>query len=640
MDYRSVGYAALAAALLTVTPCYSAKNRTVGILYSTWHGALGANKMNTPGYGKLGNHTVEWVISNQSPGGPTIDDLSAFYHSTPKLGFYCIYRRRNGEGPPNGGECPICPIAGGHIPACCRDCPNIPETLRAHASMLVSAGIDYIATDATNLFTWPSNESDIIQLRPTEVLFEEWYNLRQQGVKTPRVVVWNCVPTNATLWIEYLSRIYNNASYADLIQKNPKTGKYVFAVVNNSQRSPDPKIVQQIQSNNGRNNIDVIYIWADNPATSNLEGQWNFFAPCGGSRYTTSVVQRLECNQQLTPTSIMGSSIAVSPSYQVGAGTSMPFGSPGKLSGFTLKLGFATALNTMPDNIFLSSFNELLAGPTAGMPLPDGHPPGFVLTAGMEYAGPPTTFWVDTYGAYRSRDLEPTLEYGSVYLDIVASCLRVYERNSLLGINGCTMDNETCCDLEGSRIYQPLWSLATWKGKEDYLLTSASEEKLVLTVPGSKWYEVCVALARSQDDFCYDSRVGATSNGLRGPFLVRTVAEAGYTALYRCTDNNNGVHFFATSSDCDTLGKAESILGYVANTRSTDMARSLRRCAVYDTRVNESLGYMPPSIEQLRLQNISQEKPANLSYHYYHTLDSVCNNSQLIEGTDILGYVF
>jgi len=124
----------------------------------------------------------------------------------PTLPLIC---HRPGEGPGNGTECPVCPIPGGSIPACCRDCANIPATLAAHAKMLVAAGVDYIATDATNLYRWPDNESDIIQLRPTEVLFEEWAHLRQQGIATPRIMVWNCVPPGAKLWREYLDRLYN-----------------------------------------------------------------------------------------------------------------------------------------------------------------------------------------------------------------------------------------------------------------------------------------------------------------------------------------------------------------------------------------------------------------------------------------------
>ena len=85
--------------------------------------------------------------------------------------------------------------------------------------------------------------------------------------------------------------------------------------------------------------------------------------------------------------------MAASPSYQVGGGASMPFGSAGKLSGLTLKLMFATVLAAMPDNVFLSSFNELLAGPSGGVapgtiPLPQGHPPGFTNSAGNEWWAP------------------------------------------------------------------------------------------------------------------------------------------------------------------------------------------------------------------------------------------------------------
>jgi hypothetical protein len=462
----------------------------VGILYSTWHGALGANKMNAAGYGSLGNKTVEWLISNQSPSGPTMHGLSTFYHATPQLGFYCIYRRRPGEGPPDGGECPICPVAGGAIPACCRDCANVEVTLEAHAKTLLAAGIDYIATDATNLAAWPSNESDIIQLRPTEVLFEEWHRLRLRGVQTPRIVVWNCVPPGAALYQQYLDRIYNNVSYADLLLKNPRTGNKVFAVPAHGTFA-DPSNIAKLEDNGGRKDIDVIQIWADNNPQLNQEGVWNFFAPCGGDHYTTSVSTLLECGQLLTRDSVMGSAMAASPSYQVGAGASMPFGSPGKLAGLTLKLMFATVLAAMPDNIFLSSFNELLAGPSGGappgaIPLPQGHPTGFTNSAGNEWWAPHYEYWVDSYGSWRSRDMEPTEEYGTLFMDITRSCLNVMRANHAAGTTGCNATlhpTETCCDINGTRDHKPIWSLATWRNRSQFLLTASQEEREVLTIP-------------------------------------------------------------------------------------------------------------------------------------------------------------
>ncbi len=69
------------------------------------------------------------------------------------------------------------------------DCANITETLTTHARQLSGAGVDYVVFDQTNLPTM-SNEADGIQLRPFEVLFEEWYLLRQQGVATPAIAAW------------------------------------------------------------------------------------------------------------------------------------------------------------------------------------------------------------------------------------------------------------------------------------------------------------------------------------------------------------------------------------------------------------------------------------------------------------------
>ena len=96
--------------------------------------------------------------SHSGPDSIRIRNLSAWWNVTPKKGFYCIYRKR----PDEKGLAP--------------DCPNITEILKEHASELLQAGIDYVALDGTNMYQWPSDNSE---LRPTEVLFEEWAKLRR-----------------------------------------------------------------------------------------------------------------------------------------------------------------------------------------------------------------------------------------------------------------------------------------------------------------------------------------------------------------------------------------------------------------------------------------------------------------------------
>lgn len=50
---------------------------------------------------------------------------------------------------------------------------------RRHAQQLVAAGVDHVIVDMTNLPFYTAT-SDAIQLRPFEVLVEEWAALRAQ----------------------------------------------------------------------------------------------------------------------------------------------------------------------------------------------------------------------------------------------------------------------------------------------------------------------------------------------------------------------------------------------------------------------------------------------------------------------------
>ena len=143
------------------------------------------------------------------------------------------------------------------------DCANITQTLAQHAQMLLAAGIDYVALDATNLQDWPSDQSDLVQLRPTEVLFEEWAALRRANISTPRIVVWNKAATGAVLWQQYLQRLYNNPTCADLLVTNPRTGRRLFFVPNNPGSPANESIIAAIQANGGANDVEVIKVWAD-----------------------------------------------------------------------------------------------------------------------------------------------------------------------------------------------------------------------------------------------------------------------------------------------------------------------------------------------------------------------------------------
>jgi hypothetical protein len=95
--------------------------------------------------------------------------MNFHWHKEPEDGFYCIYRKRDSE---NASSCGL------------PDCPGITQTLTRHAKMLAGEGIDFIVADSTNIQSRGA-AADALQLRPFEVVAEEWIKLRQQNISTP-----------------------------------------------------------------------------------------------------------------------------------------------------------------------------------------------------------------------------------------------------------------------------------------------------------------------------------------------------------------------------------------------------------------------------------------------------------------------
>lgn len=103
-------------------------------------------------------------------------------------------------------------------------------------------------------------------------------------------------------------------------------------------------------------------------------------------------------------------------------------------------------------------------------------------------------------------------------------------------------------------------------------------------------------------------------DAVSGPFLVHIRPSGGYNGaarrpLHRCTAY--GLHFIATSQNCDGFGVSEQVLGYVALRRTSEMARSLRRC---------------------------REGDSPQTYRFYHSLDAPCPTGA--NQSEVLGWVF
>jgi hypothetical protein len=532
-------------------------NSRVGMFYLVWHAAAATAQAAIQAEGGT-PLTVEDVI--RSNGALTLSDIyekwglestaySLYYQTHPNLGFYCIYRARPNE--------------TGIVP----DCPNITTTLTTHAAELIAANVDYVVVDETNL-TDMSPEGDLLQLRPTEVLFEEWAALRAAGKKTPQIAVWNAVPTGSTQWQGHLA-LYANPAYDSMVMRDKKTGKKIFFVVDSGDsRAPDPAILQQIESDNGANDIVIQRMWIIGTTDPTVD-RWTFEAPCEteAGAATTTTVGIAACQQPYMPVTTLGSAVAVSPSYQTNYG-SLAWGAAGKMSGLAFRQQWATALNVMPNYVFVSGWNEFVASPFAN-PYIASDP--YALDVGLERDPEGAKVFVDSYGADLSRDIEPSLDYGGTYYDLMASCARVYRHNAAMNLRGCSVPTESCCDPSSASAFSIIYALRN-DGAKDSLLTTQPIEVNAL-VAGGGWREVC-ARTGTPTAFCLDANEPSTPFG---PFVLYSQGGAGRAALYRCITTASA-HFYSLDPACEGQ-RVEYALGYLQTTPTGEFPRRVERCA-------------------------------------------------------------
>ena len=170
----------LAAAVASSSPA-SASMPTVGIMYEGWHAP--AVQAIEDCAGCAPPLTIEAVL--RSNGTKSLADAYAtvnasisqafHFHTEPLHGsFYCMYRKRASDA---------------HGATGLRDCRGIPATAARHAALLRAANISFVVADSTNIQS-DCEFGDAIQLRPFEVLAEEWHALRLRGLPTPQIAIW------------------------------------------------------------------------------------------------------------------------------------------------------------------------------------------------------------------------------------------------------------------------------------------------------------------------------------------------------------------------------------------------------------------------------------------------------------------
>eukprot|EP01052_Picozoa_sp_SAG31_P038261 SAG31_NODE_5078_length_2756_cov_1.607452_2_plen_540_part_00 len=519
--------------------------------------------------------------------------------------------------------------------------------------MLVEAGIDFVAYDATNAqsFDWIG---DTTQLRPFEVLCEEWTKLRQQGIETPRVAIWQNLKdvqakgkSTASLYKHYLNYSYAEGSpFEELILRDEKSGKKVFFTVDH----PSSDLIKEVEATG---KIVVQEMWeplkGSPTATFFKNGSFAFFSPCrdGDGVFTPSISSEpnWQCNQSLTTNAKIGrhgTSITVSGGYQVLC-ADMPLVHSGKLGGLTLQKQFHTAMlqnakGTL-DYLMVGTFNEHIAGAWANSFEPT------MPWCGPEHACNRTLFrpvgmetdkqlkglehpwydmFVDIYGDSYTRDIEPTKQDGGAIWELFRSCMRVFQT----GESSCVNVSEACCQYPPERQWRNVWSMQTVaRGQNGSVLGHNSDLATLLTtnysqvrelVAAGTHKEICAPLGGSTA-FCHPGAAievakalnisnsysgsvpGATiaylnrSMYFRGPFLL-WAAEVSNASnpIYRCIASSaatrSGESYFPSStSDCLGLGTVDVTLGFAAVTRTSNMPRSLRLCSGLDGQLGHSL---------------------------------------------------
>ena len=514
----------------------------VGVFYSGWHwGACSAvNQLAQNGQPVIsveqllesrvedgsatgsGYQFQELLLSNNMTGLAS----NFYYQHFPAGGPYCIvHQRQPGDINYNASHEGM---AGAYSAP---DCPNWEQTVARQAQQMVAAGIDYVVVDGTNIAGYDAG-SDGIQLRPFEVLVQQFAALRAQGIATPEVAMWQRFPENPTPssdggdWLyKRVLAVYNDAAYQQVLMHDAKTGKmvYFYPDIGNF----DPDFVNVVNSNGGANNVVAVPMWA----YAHTPNQWSFMSACqqGGQ------IDDGDCNQPWTPTSVIGSQMAVVPSYQIGW-ASLPWQASGLLGGVTLRKQFATAFAQHPDYLLLSSWNETIAQPGANGP-------------SMGLATDPTgnnVAFVDNYGIEFSRDIEPSAELGSFVYDLVASCLRVYRS----GTPACSDGSEACC--QGGNFSD---TFARFDGPQGtfmaYAKAADGRSPLYSCQAGDQAFFSTAANCEGQTNL---GLVGYMANR-RGGAMLRS--------LYRCVQSGTAMHAYTLDAPCPGGMQLEAVLGYV-----------------------------------------------------------------------------
>lgn len=526
----------------------------VGIFYLTWHAYAYDAISRLPSDSQL---TLEDVIrggdlqfSDMISDAGLYNEAMAFHWSQePALGFYSLYRPRDGE------QTPAEPYGAAAYP----DTASIAAT---HAAQLWDAGVDFVYVDLTNL-TSNGDFADVLGVRPLEVLLEEWGALRRAGIPTPQVAAW--LPMSNVGAAEPIFRpvldAYDNAE-PDLVLVHE--GQRVLFVVETSAAPMDAGYRAEVEARG----VLPVPMWGNLGAEELAAGRAGWMQPCtSGGGFTTIVSGATPCDQGYTTNSPLGTVLSASRSFQVGY-ASLPLQASGRLDGLTFQQQVRTALAVQPDYLLINAWNEHIAQPQAN-PY-DASLGALRRSMGVTDSADASAdwLWVDMYGAELNRDFEPTVEDGGAGYALLQSCLRVYRT----GATQCTDSTEACCQLAADPILVRSVRQAGGATAGDHVPTVDAAEADALTATGG-WDQVC-------NPFYGPPGVCGGGTTGDGPFRLFASGGTDRAPLYRCYTGVD--HFLSGDSACEGR-TTESLLGYVATVQSSAAPRPLRRCYTAST---------------------------------------------------------
>ena len=529
-------------------------DQRVGIFYLAWHTYAAQAFAQVDASDRL---TGEDVISSADLGFHDMitdrglySEAKAFhYHAEPELGFYCLYRARDGE----EGPLPDCDEATGI---------SISEVAATHAEQLWDAGVDFVFMDLTNL-PGQSEFADVLGVRPLEVLIEEWADLRASGTPTPQVAAWMPVTAetgSAEPLYPIVLDVYAEHSDTDVVLNHD--GQPVLFVVDHGGFPIDDSYIAEIEAAG----VLPVPLWGNLGDDDLAGGTAGWMQPCrDDGSFTTLIDPDTPCDQGYTTTSPLGTVVSVSHSYQVGY-ASLPYQAVGRRDGLTFQLQMDTALSVQPDYLLINAWNEWIAQPQSNpyaeslgnlrKSMGEGH-----VDEGEDGHD---WLWVDMYGVEYNRDLEPSLEGGDGPYQLMESCLAVYHS----GATACSDSSEPCCQRDDDLVLVHSMRVPGGDGTDtDHLMTKDDHEIDVLTAAGS-YEEVCNP---------HYAPPGLCSGGTTadGPFHLFASDGSDRQALYRCFTGND--HFFSHDSACEGT-TVEHLLGYVSTVRTSATPRPLSRC--------------------------------------------------------------